>query len=385
MNEIRNGRSFAKIIERVCKSYIVVGVTLSPEIKREATTSGRDNYSFAVAELNQSTPSDIVNTLENSAKENFKNIYRNFSDKDSVTPVNESAKSEVTSQLTPTTPASRQAPVAEAPKVEALKDVESTKEALTGATFGANFNLSLEQSETPRQVSEAYHKAKADGSNPELVQAVEGLLAPKTETLTPNTQTNERQGNNQQEAGSGQEGTAASKVGNGESRTAEEVVTPKPTTDESTKVEGAQQVEPVQKGGEGRVGDGAELAAEDRGRQEGGADKGKAASAVPTVIFHATEAKFEGLPKKVSGGKTGTFNEPAGIYYSTNPKAAQKATGKTGEQRVVEAEFKPKNPLVIADDRTDEIYNAAMDKAEADVREQLGDEEFDIREQGQDE
>jgi hypothetical protein len=121
MNEIRNGRSFAKIIEREGKRYIVVGVTLSPESKREATTSGRDNYSFAVAELNQSTPSDIVNTLENSAKENFKNIYRNFSDKDSVTPVNESAKSEVTSQLTPTTPASRQAPVAEAPKVELPK------------------------------------------------------------------------------------------------------------------------------------------------------------------------------------------------------------------------------------------------------------------------
>jgi hypothetical protein len=32
------------------------------------------------------------------------------------------------------------------------------------------------------QISEAYHKAKADGTNPELVKAVEQLLTPKTET-----------------------------------------------------------------------------------------------------------------------------------------------------------------------------------------------------------
>ena len=107
MNEIQNGRSFSKIVERDGKRYVVVGVTLSPESRREARTNGRDNYSFAVAELNESTPSDIVNTLENSAKENFKNIYRDFSDKDSVIPISESAKSEVTSQLTPT---SEQAP-----------------------------------------------------------------------------------------------------------------------------------------------------------------------------------------------------------------------------------------------------------------------------------
>jgi hypothetical protein len=34
---------------------------------------------------------------------------------------------------------------------------------------------------TPQQISEAYHKAKSDGSNPELVKAVEELLTPKQE------------------------------------------------------------------------------------------------------------------------------------------------------------------------------------------------------------
>jgi hypothetical protein len=34
---------------------------------------------------------------------------------------------------------------------------------------------------TPQQISEAYHKAKTDGSNPELVKAIEELLTPKQE------------------------------------------------------------------------------------------------------------------------------------------------------------------------------------------------------------
>ena len=38
------------------------------------------------------------------------------------------------------------------------------------------------------EISEAYHKAKADGSNPELVKAVEKLLGkPKETTPTPQT------------------------------------------------------------------------------------------------------------------------------------------------------------------------------------------------------
>lgn len=71
----------------------------------------------------------------------------------------------------------------------ALKDVESTAKALEGVKFNANFNLPLEQTKSPKQVSEAYHKAKADGTNPELVKAVEDLLAKTptqyTEAATP--------------------------------------------------------------------------------------------------------------------------------------------------------------------------------------------------------
>ena len=48
----------------------------------------------------------------------------------------------------------------------------------------------------PKILSEAYHKAKADGSNPELVKAVEDLLAPKVAPTTNTegeTQTTEAQ------------------------------------------------------------------------------------------------------------------------------------------------------------------------------------------------
>lgn len=68
-----------------------------------------------------------------------------------------------------------------------LQSVDATAEALEnevekGLKFNAEFNLPLEQAQTSQQVADAYHKAKADGSNPELVQAVEQLLTPKTET-----------------------------------------------------------------------------------------------------------------------------------------------------------------------------------------------------------
>ena len=52
---------------------------------------------------------------------------------------------------------------------------------MEGVRFNANFNLPLEQSKNARQVAEAYHKAKEDGSNPELVAAVEDLLGKQKE------------------------------------------------------------------------------------------------------------------------------------------------------------------------------------------------------------
>jgi hypothetical protein len=89
MTLINGQRSFAKVVEKKGKKYVVVGLSLSPESMRDARTSGRDNFSFAAVELNENTPSNIVETLENSARENFKNIYRDFSDKDSVSPIKE--------------------------------------------------------------------------------------------------------------------------------------------------------------------------------------------------------------------------------------------------------------------------------------------------------
>ena len=48
--------------------------------------------------------------------------------------------------------------------------------ALDGVKFNADFNLPLEQSQNSTQVAEAYIKAKQDGSNSELVKAVENII-----------------------------------------------------------------------------------------------------------------------------------------------------------------------------------------------------------------
>jgi hypothetical protein len=89
MTLINGQRSFAKVVEKDGKKYVVVGLALASESKRRAGTNGRDNFSFAAAELNENTPSDIVQTLENSARENFKNIYSDFSSNDTVSPIEE--------------------------------------------------------------------------------------------------------------------------------------------------------------------------------------------------------------------------------------------------------------------------------------------------------
>lgn len=63
-----------------------------------------------------------------------------------------------------------------------LKDVESTAKALddlvkSGTTKAMPLGLGETEGVTPQSVSEAYHKAKENGSNPELVKAVEDVLA----------------------------------------------------------------------------------------------------------------------------------------------------------------------------------------------------------------
>ena len=85
-----------------------------------------------------------------------------------------------------------------------LADVESTAKALDEFDKGVPpteyFELSdyldeeVAVDETyNRTISEAYHKAKADGSNPELVAAVENLLTPKTTTNEQDTQAQAKQ------------------------------------------------------------------------------------------------------------------------------------------------------------------------------------------------
>ena len=59
---------------------------------------------------------------------------------------------------------------------ESVVNVEETAKALDGVKFNADFNLPLEQSQNSTQVAEAYIKAKQDGSNPELVKAVENII-----------------------------------------------------------------------------------------------------------------------------------------------------------------------------------------------------------------
>ena len=75
---------------------------------------------------------------------------------------------------------------------EQISNVENKKKA-DQVVFETLHNLPIEKS---KFISEAYHKAKADGSNPELVAAVEDLLAPKVAPTTNTegeTQTTEAQ------------------------------------------------------------------------------------------------------------------------------------------------------------------------------------------------
>jgi hypothetical protein len=69
-----------------------------------------------------------------------------------------------------------------------LRDVESTTKALEGNVESIPLSLDY-NAKNPSEVSEAYHKAKIDGSNPELVKSVEDLLVPKAEAKPTETET----------------------------------------------------------------------------------------------------------------------------------------------------------------------------------------------------
>lgn len=78
-------------------------------------------------------------------------------------------------------------------KVDALKDVESTTKAMQEvkdsneskyADFWSKNESVFKQFKSFEELSEAYHKAKIDGTNPEIIKVVEDLLVPKAEEIT---------------------------------------------------------------------------------------------------------------------------------------------------------------------------------------------------------
>ena len=71
---------------------------------------------------------------------------------------------------------------------------------------------------------------------------------------------------------------------------------------------------------------------------------------VPTVVYHATNRTFEGLPKDVAGfgGESRRmYGEPSGVFYSTTENAAKQATGFGEKQRIIPANVSSKNPLIV--------------------------------------
>ena len=95
---------------------------------------------------------------------------------------------------------------------------------------------------------------------------------------------------------------------------------------------------------------------------------------LPKKIFHATKASFEGLPSRQEQSKVSAFGtEPAGTFYSTNPDRAKQAIGDGGDARVIEADFNPKNPLVI-ENTDNEVYVNTKNESEQQAIEELNDE-----------
>jgi hypothetical protein len=95
---------------------------------------------------------------------------------------------------------------------------------------------------------------------------------------------------------------------------------------------------------------------------------------LPKKIFHATKASFEGLPSRQEQSKVSAFGtEPAGTFYSTNPDKAKQAIGDGGDARIIEADFNPKNPLVI-ENTDNEVYVNTKNESEQQAIEELFDE-----------
>ena len=98
---------------------------------------------------------------------------------------------------------------------------------------------------------------------------------------------------------------------------------------------------------------------------------------LPKKIFHATKASFEGLPSRQEQSKVSAFGtEPAGTFYSANPDRAKQAIGDGGDARIIEADFNPKNPLVIKN-TDNEVYVNTKNESEQQAIEEFFDEYAD--------
>lgn len=99
-------------------------------------------------------------------------------------------------------------------------------------------------------------------------------------------------------------------------------------------------------------------------------NKDKSDSETTKKIYHATTAEFDGLPTKIGKRTYEIGAEPAGIFYSTNPEDAKHATGEGKDQRIIEAEFTPKNTLEFNDFEESEnskIFEDAKKQASEDT------------------
>ena len=135
---------------------------------------GTENYNEMIAEIR-----DAINTTYNNKEVNdiFDVVLNN------ATGFPNRLGNDVSSRLEQINEETTTAQPTQETTVDALKDVESTAKALTddivqelGDKLGKLFPLS---EDTNTNIAKEYHKAKADGSNPKLVQAVEDLLKPK--------------------------------------------------------------------------------------------------------------------------------------------------------------------------------------------------------------
>jgi hypothetical protein len=154
----------------------------------------------------------------------------------------------------------------------------------------------------PKSISEAYHKAKADGSNPELVQAVEDLLTPKTKEDAIQVET------------AGQvpvqpEAPVSKKVEQGKPEAKPEIVTEEGKQEE---------VAFTSKGGNKLVDE----------------------SGNPLLLYHGTSKGIKATDLKQSG-QAGDYGE--GIYFTTDKTEAEQRN----PENVIEANVKSDNHLVI--------------------------------------